>query len=56
MDNTTELKYRGLLERVGSMAMRYENEISNLRVELTEALNQINELKNVSEKSEESNV
>ena len=40
----SELKYRGLLERVSSIVTKYEDEIATLRVELTTMLDRVENL------------
>lgn len=50
-----QLKYDGLLQRVASQASRYEDEIAELRVQFTVAMNELERLSqegnNVSEEA-----
>ena len=39
-----DLKYQGLLERVARLTARYEDEIADLRVEVTNLSNQVDKL------------
>lgn len=42
----SDLKYQGLLERVAKLTARYEDEIADLRVELTNMSRELDETKN----------
>lgn len=54
--NESELKYQGLLERVGPIVSRYENEIAQLRVELTRLSERNDELESLLKEFKEQDV
>lgn len=49
MSQNMELKAQALLERISSLTMQYENQIADLRVELTRVSEELNSLRSQSQ-------